>query len=263
MRRSGILALGLVLAAAALVALGRWERDRYSAETSAEMAAVASAVGPSLASHAVTDSYFAGPATCLTYDSGRTEYDIALCFDGAGRLIETTDTRSGTASFDTFRFEPDLARVRVDPSEIQRATRLLDERAAVTHVAGTAIIEIRSCVDWTKEAATAKRAKLATVTGQAARACRDGARTLAAIVRAVRSSPLIDQALIRQVQAAERVLGEAGVTLDAAARRDFGLLRRRQAAIAAHRTVERESVAPLAALQAAVEDVAARPLRPR
>ncbi len=261
MTRRSLLGLGLALAlcAAAVIALGRWERDRYSTETSVRMAEVASAVGPSIVDPSISDMFFAGPARCLTYAVGEAVYGISLCFDSTGRLIETTDARGAAASFETLRFEPKLARVSVGPDEVDRAALLLDRITAVRLVAGTAISKITECLDWTKAAATAPRTKVAKNTGAAERHCRDGAATLAALAARSRESQLIDRPLQGALKSAERVIRIAGGRTDVAGRQFFGLLNRRRAVVAAHRDLRRDAVAPLAALHAARERVAAQP----
>lgn len=259
MTRRSLLGLALVLGAAAVIALGRWERDRYSTETSARMAAVASAVGPSIVDPSISDMFFAGPARCLTYAVGDAVYGISLCFDSAGRLIETTDARGTTASFETLRFEPRLARVSVGPDEVDRAALLLDRITAVRLAAGTAISKITECLYWTKAAATAPGAKVVKNTGAAERHCRDDAATLAGLAARSRESHLIDRPLQRVLQSAERVVRVAAERTDVAGRQFFGLLHRRRAVVAAHRELRRDAAAPLAALRAARERVAARP----
>jgi O-antigen ligase len=125
-RRVAVVSLALLVAAAATVGLGRWERARYVTRETTEMRALFDAVGGQIAGRTLT-SYRPGPPDCLWYQVGSHPYGISLCFDGEGRLVEASDRRSSGAPV-YWRMVPPAAyaHTRVDPAALRSLFHRLD-----------------------------------------------------------------------------------------------------------------------------------------
>ena len=124
MTRRTAAALAVVVAAIALVVIGRWERSRHVADELRGLRAVRAAVGtldsPSLDSYRVS----LVPFDCLLYRRGSNRYALELCIDEQGRLVEAFDRRHGFHVW-SLREEPKASTIHVDRPEVQRLLRKL------------------------------------------------------------------------------------------------------------------------------------------
>ena len=115
-----IAALGL------LVVVGRWEGRRHADRENAKILRIREAVG-SLDRPRPTGFRILNPFTCLTYARGGNKYALELCVDGAGRVVEAIDRRSGTPRIASLREDPGAATVRVDRGEVDRLLQSFGE----------------------------------------------------------------------------------------------------------------------------------------
>lgn len=115
-----IAALGL------LVVVGRWEGRRHADRENAKILRIREAVG-SLGRPHPTGFRILNPFTCLTYARGGNKYALELCVDGAGRVVEAIDRRSGTPRIASLREDPGAATVRVDRGEVDRLLKSFGE----------------------------------------------------------------------------------------------------------------------------------------
>ena len=124
MTRRAAAAIAVVVAAVALVVIGRWERSRHVAEELRGLRAVRAAVGP-LDSPSL-DSYRVSlvPFDCLLYRRGANRYALELCVDEDGRLVEAFDRRDGFRVW-SLREEPTASTIHVDRPEFDRMLRKL------------------------------------------------------------------------------------------------------------------------------------------
>ena len=124
-RRSALFAAGLLVVLGALVPLGRWERGHAAREENAGMRQTLALVGPldtpSLSGFRVFFSF-----DCLTYRRGTNPFALELCFDHAGRLIETIDRRAQMRHISSLRADPTRAAIRVDPAEVAQLLRKME-----------------------------------------------------------------------------------------------------------------------------------------
>ena len=111
-----VVALGL------LVVVGRWEGQRHADRQNAKILRIREAVGRLDRPHP-TGFRILNPFTCLTYRRGANKYALELCVDGAGRVVEAIDRRSGTPRIASLREDPGAATVRVDRGEVDRLLR--------------------------------------------------------------------------------------------------------------------------------------------
>lgn len=118
-RRATLGLVVLLVVLGALVPLGRWERAHAAREENAGMRRTLALVGrvgsPSLSGFRVFPAF-----DCLTYRRGTNPFALELCFDHAGRLIETIDRRTPTRHISSLREDPTRATTRVDPSLVHR-----------------------------------------------------------------------------------------------------------------------------------------------
>ena len=126
MRRLAVGAVVLVAVLAALVPLGRWERGHAAREETAGMRRTLALVGP-LDSPALSGFRVFPAFDCLTYRRGSNPFALELCFDHAGRLIETIDRRTSTRRISSLREDPTRSTIRFDPDVVRR---LLHEMGA-------------------------------------------------------------------------------------------------------------------------------------
>jgi hypothetical protein len=112
-------ALAALVAAALLVAVGRWERDRRADEQVEGMRRVLAAVGP-LDSPSLSAFRYLTSFQCLLYRRGANRVALELCFDVDGRLIEAIDRRSGDPEIWSLRDDRERSTVRVDRGEVDR-----------------------------------------------------------------------------------------------------------------------------------------------
>ena len=111
-----IAALGL------LVVVGRWEGRRHADSENTKILHIREAVGR-LDRPRPTGFRILNPFTCLTYGRDANKYALELCVDGAGRVVEAIDRRSGTPRIASLREDPGAATVRVDRREVDRLLR--------------------------------------------------------------------------------------------------------------------------------------------
>lgn len=111
---------GAVLAAVllALIPLGRWERGHAAREEAAGMRRTLALVGP-LDSRSLSGFRVFPAFDCLTYRRGTDPFALELCFDHAGRLIETIDRRTAVRRISSLRADPTRSPIRFDPAAIR------------------------------------------------------------------------------------------------------------------------------------------------
>jgi len=104
-----------------LVAIGRWERDRWVRSQVHGMERTRAAIGPldssSLIGYRVLPEF-----DCLVYRRGRDPYALELCVDGAGRVVQTIDRRRGRTYY-SLQAEPTASTFRVDPEVVEPLLR--------------------------------------------------------------------------------------------------------------------------------------------
>ncbi len=125
MRRSERAAVVVAVAIASLallVVVGRWEGRRHAHKENVKILRIREAVGR-LDRPRPTGFRILNPFTCLTYGRGANKYALELCIDGAGRVVEAIDRRSGTPRIASLREDPGAATVRVDRGEVDRLLR--------------------------------------------------------------------------------------------------------------------------------------------
>ena len=120
-RAAGVVAVAIALLGL-LVAVGRWEGRRHADKENSKILRIREAVGR-LDRPKPTGFRILNPFTCLTYRSGPNKYALELCVDGAGRVVEAIDRRSGTPRIASLREDPGAATVRVDRGEVDRLLR--------------------------------------------------------------------------------------------------------------------------------------------
>ena len=118
-RRVVVVAVAVLVAAALLIAIGRWERGRHADRQNHGIERVREAVGP-LDSPTLKGFRFLAGFQCLVYSRGANELALELCVDRSGRVVEAIDRRSGEPDFWSLREDPTEASVRVDRGEVER-----------------------------------------------------------------------------------------------------------------------------------------------
>jgi hypothetical protein len=119
-RRLAIGAVAALVAAAALVALGRWERDRRAEEQVRGMASVVRLVGP-LDSPQLSAFRYLKNFQCLLYRRGKNRVALELCADPAGRVVEAFDRRGADPRIWSLRDDPKKSTLRIDRHVFDRA----------------------------------------------------------------------------------------------------------------------------------------------
>ncbi len=114
----------LLLAAAALALVGRWESGRAVRRELREMRHVLDLVGPTLSLRTPTAYRPAEEFACLDYRTSQKEpFGLELCFDAEGRLVETIDRRGGGIRIASLRAQPEASTIRVGVDTVLRALR--------------------------------------------------------------------------------------------------------------------------------------------
>jgi hypothetical protein len=123
-------AIAIVVAAVALVVIGRWERGRHVSDELRGLRAVRTEVGP--LDSPTLDSYRVSlvPFDCLLYRRGSNRYALELCIDEDGRLVEAFDRRDGFHVW-SLREEPTASTIHVDRQEVERLLHKLGVPAGV------------------------------------------------------------------------------------------------------------------------------------
>jgi hypothetical protein len=118
-QRRSLIAAGVVVAAAALVGGGRWERTHEARREVAGFRIVQRLIGPldspSLSGFRVFPSF-----DCLTYRRGANVFALELCVDKAGRVVEAIDRRRFDRRIWSLRFDPSASTDRVNRAEVDR-----------------------------------------------------------------------------------------------------------------------------------------------
>jgi hypothetical protein len=112
-RAKVLAAVGIVAVALGLVAVGRWEETRSARNEVREMRVVLLAVGD--LTHRRPSGYRVGPPDCLTYATPGNLFGLQVCFDKAGRVIETVDRRPTQPRYASLAYDPSLSTLRVPP----------------------------------------------------------------------------------------------------------------------------------------------------
>ena len=115
MRRLALAAAAALVALLVLLAVGRWERGRHADEENAGIARLYSDVGD-LDNARLEGFRFLEQFQCLIYG----DYDIELCVDWDGNVVEAIDRRCGEVRIWSLREDPERARVRVDRRRFER-----------------------------------------------------------------------------------------------------------------------------------------------
>jgi hypothetical protein len=118
-RRTSVLAAAVVVALGVLVPVGRWERSRAARDESAGMRRTLALVGR-LDSRSLTGYRVLPGFDCLTYRRGTNPFAFEVCFDSAGRVVETIDRRTTTRRIASLREDPGRSTVRIDVAEADR-----------------------------------------------------------------------------------------------------------------------------------------------
>lgn len=118
-RRVGAILSLAVLVVVAFVLVGSWERDHRAEAEVRGMREVLEAVGPLDAPTLSGFRYFQN-FQCLAYRRGRNRLALEICVDGAGRVVEAYDRRSGGRRIWSLRDDPTRSTLRVDRQEVDR-----------------------------------------------------------------------------------------------------------------------------------------------
>ena len=121
-RRVLLAGLAAVLAAALLVAVGRWERSHRAEEQVEGMRTVLAAVGP-LDSPALKAFRYLEQFQCLLYERAGNPVALELCFDPRGRLVEAIDRRGDEPEIWSLRDDPARSTIVADRAEVERLLR--------------------------------------------------------------------------------------------------------------------------------------------
>jgi hypothetical protein len=120
--RSTVAAGLVVVAAAALVAVGRWEGSREAAREVRGFHVVQRLIGP-LDSRTLSGFRVLPGFDCLTYRRGANVFALELCVDRSGRVVEAIDRRSYDRRIWSLRFDPGASTDRVDRAQVDRLLR--------------------------------------------------------------------------------------------------------------------------------------------
>ena len=115
--------LAIVVTAALLVGIGRWEQHRAARTETAGMRSVLAAIGGDIDSKQLS-GYRYGPPNCLAYHDKAMLLALQLCFDSEGRLIQSVDRRPDQPRYSSLEYEPSLSTIRFPPAEIDRLLQL-------------------------------------------------------------------------------------------------------------------------------------------
>jgi hypothetical protein len=118
-RRLAAVALAVLVLAALLVAIGRWERSRRAGEQVDGMRTVVAAVGP-LDNGTLKAFRLLSQFQCLLYERGGNPVALELCFDVPGRVVEAIDRRGDEPRIFSLRDDPTRSTIRVDRQEVDR-----------------------------------------------------------------------------------------------------------------------------------------------
>lgn len=120
-RRWAAAAVAVVIVLGLLVAIGRWERNRWVNSQVRGMERVRAAIGP-LGSSSLVGYRVLPQFDCLVYRRGANPYALELCVDGAGRVVQAIDRR-GLRTYYTLQAEPTASTFRVSHALVQTLLR--------------------------------------------------------------------------------------------------------------------------------------------
>lgn len=117
--RAVVGAVAVLIGVGGAAAVGRWEDSRALEGEVALLDAAFALVGREIDAPSLS-GYRRGARTCLFYDVADIRFGVTLCFDGAGRLVESTDRRGATPQYASILRRPEAAPVTVDPRGLKR-----------------------------------------------------------------------------------------------------------------------------------------------
>jgi hypothetical protein len=117
-RKVVVVAVAASVLATLLVVVGRWEESRSARHEVDQMRLVLNAVGD-IARRRPT-GYRVGPPDCLTYATLGNLYGLQVCFDRAGRVVETVDRRPAQPKYASLVYDPALSTLCVSPVLIRK-----------------------------------------------------------------------------------------------------------------------------------------------
>lgn len=120
--RKAVAAALVVVVAAALVAVGRWERSSEATRETNGFRVVQGLIGP-LDSKTLSGFRVFPAFDCLTYKRGDNVFALELCVDHAGRVVEAIDRRTYDRRIWSLRFDPGSSNDRVPRAEVDRLLR--------------------------------------------------------------------------------------------------------------------------------------------
>jgi hypothetical protein len=121
---SRVLAVGaaVVVAAAALVAVGRWEGRRNASAQVRGMRRIAALIGP-LDAGSLSGYRRMPEFDCLVYRRGSNPFALELCVDPQGRVVEAIDRRRFDRRIYDLHSDPSASTLRVSRAEVDRLLR--------------------------------------------------------------------------------------------------------------------------------------------
>ena len=125
-RRVVVTAAVVLLAALAVVAIGRWERTRHADHENDGIERVFVAVGE-LDGPTLEGFRFLEEFQCLIYERDGRTFALELCVDWDGRVVEGIDRRGDEVEIWSLREDPAEARVRVDRRAYERVVSIMCE----------------------------------------------------------------------------------------------------------------------------------------
>lgn len=126
-RRAPLVIVAVVVAAAALVAIGRWEQQRAADKEVAGMRAVLAAIGGRPDVNTIS-GYRYGSPECLSYTADKFVFALQLCFSPDGHLVMAVDRRGPSPVYYSLEYKPSLSPIVYPPALIGQLLR--DAQAA-------------------------------------------------------------------------------------------------------------------------------------
>jgi hypothetical protein len=118
-RRIAVAAGLAVIAAVALVVIGRWERSHRAHVQVAGMRRVVEEVGP--LDNPTLDSFrYLQGFQCLLYKRGKDPFALEICADADGRVVEAIDRRANPPKIWSVRDDPTRSTLRIDRPEFDK-----------------------------------------------------------------------------------------------------------------------------------------------
>jgi hypothetical protein len=117
------------VAAAVLVALGRWEQRRAVNREAAGMRAVLAAIGGRPDVNTIS-GYRYGPPNCLSYSADKMVFALQLCFSTDGHLVTAVDRRGPSPVYYSLEYRPSLSPIVFRAASIDVLLRSAQRAAA-------------------------------------------------------------------------------------------------------------------------------------